>query len=98
MDKTREIEEARAQLAKLEKAQAAHEGQTYEQRIAESLHDNLCHHNHIDACDWTYGSWENPRGKYGARSIYLRMAVRMLGVADFLTVDSIIGKIKEKNI
>lgn len=27
--------------------------------LAELLHENLCHANHIDGCDWNYGGWDS---------------------------------------
>lgn len=33
---------------------------TPERRLAEKLHERLCHWNHTDGCGWFYGSWSNP--------------------------------------
>lgn len=33
---------------------------TPEQSLAEELHALLCKANHVDDCDWAYGSWEKP--------------------------------------
>jgi hypothetical protein len=30
------------------------ESNSYEGQLAIFLHDNLCHHNHADGCDWGY--------------------------------------------
>lgn len=29
-------------------------------RLAEELHKSQCSSNHIDQCDWDYGSWDSP--------------------------------------
>lgn len=42
-----------------------------ERRMAEQMHSMFCTHNHTDACDWHYGSWERPTN---AHSIWLKKA------------------------
>jgi hypothetical protein len=47
-----------------------------EQKVAELLHEKLCHFNHTDGCDWHYWSWEND--KFGTRKRYMTKAKKLL--------------------
>lgn len=45
--------------------------------LAELLHENLCHANHTDGCDWYYNKWTNPgydRQRYLEKAWRLREA------------------------
>jgi len=64
--KCREKEEARLAALPVEK------------RLAEKLHDLLCHWNHTDGCSWGYEDWNNVGH---ARRAYLKKARLALAVA-----------------
>lgn len=56
--------------------------------LAQGMHELNCHSNHIDQCDWEYGSWDNPRG---AQQRWLRSAEKVLDeMGDKYTVDEIL--------
>ena len=73
----KEIAELQKQLALAEQdEQQIDAGDT--KAIATALHTIQCCHNHIDQCDWQYGSWENH--SY-AHTEYLKKAQRLIDSA-----------------
>ena len=56
-------------------------------RVAERLHERLCHSNHTDACSWGYESWDKPGH---ARIRYLKKAKALLKVTNEKTLFEVI--------
>lgn len=80
----RKAERLREELLELEQQLAERTMLTDPQRLAEELHARQCHHNHIDQCDWDYGSW-NVNPLRPARSKYMKKAENMLKLVDIDT-------------
>lgn len=59
--------------------------QPIDQRIAEALHNKLCHANHIDGCGWDYSNWNNP---CYTRMSYLAKAEALMDYIEFNIVTS----------
>ena len=45
-------------------------------RLADLLHERLCHSDHTDHCSWSYESWENPGF---TKKAYLNRAQHIIG-------------------
>jgi hypothetical protein len=73
----REIAELQKQLALAEQAEQQIDAGD-PQAIATALHTIQCHYNHIDQCDWEYGSWNKPTF---AHTEYLKKAQRLIDSA-----------------
>jgi hypothetical protein len=59
------IARLRAEADALEAADKAFAELPEEHRLAITLHEMLCHHNHVDGCSWEYEYLEKPRGWVG---------------------------------
>lgn len=60
--------------------------------LATHMHEKMCHHNHIDYCDFKYGSWNNM--SYAHKN-YAEKAERVLALVELelakQVVDAITG-------
>jgi len=97
----KDIREAQARLAGLEKEKVEREAKeaplTDAQRLAVHLHETFCHHNHTDMCGWYYDDVTNPRtwtNTYSAHKYYLEKADAALKVADAETIMNIAFALK----
>ena len=75
MSNAAKIAELRAEADKLEAADKAFRELAPEYRLAITLHEMMCHHNHIDGCGWEYESTCGKPDWFGyAHSTYLGKA------------------------
>lgn len=73
-DIEKDINDLRLKIENLEKEKSKIKELDIYERIAELLHDALCHWNHTDGCGWGYSTWENPcdtRKRYKAKAVIL---------------------------
>lgn len=57
-----------------------------EKRLAEVLHNIMCHWNHTDGCGWEYDTWDSVLTLNSARATYLIRARKVLVEAKSLGV------------
>lgn len=78
---------------KLDKLMDRQSAMTPERLRAEALHEVLCHHNHMDGCDWYYGL-DDFSGS--CHSKYLKHSNFLFNVVDKnqKTYDQIIGALR----
>lgn len=70
-----DLADKRAELARREALSPTH-------RLAETLHELMCRHNHADQCDWFYGSWGQFHSPYSSRSTYMAKAGALLAAVN----------------
>lgn len=76
-----EIRKMRQKISELEEKKNMIQMLTPEQRVADYIHESMCHMNHIDCCSWHYefkngiAQWEEH-----AHKIYLDKAIALLSV------------------
>jgi len=79
-----EIVDLREELEKREKQRQRFMALSNDRRLAEELHETLCHHNHAEGCSWFYGSWETPSD---AHNTWLNKAKKVIVVANERNID-----------
>jgi hypothetical protein len=94
MDIDEKIKEAEKNLKNLkeeksiiEKKIRASKYNSLDIKIAEYLHERLCHHNHTDMCGWYYGEWSDEvlrgsRKEYIEKAYKLRLYLNSCGIND----------------
>lgn len=94
-DHTAKIHELRQELERLEAEQKGFDSLPEDFRLAELLHEQMCHADHTEHCCWHYDSWDKMRdGEFTARRVYLRKAQAILGVSDFGTAAKVMAALK----
>lgn len=93
----KQLEETQKKIKELESL-------TESQRLAEFLHDIMCHWNHTDGCGWYYYSWTKwnnssmlQADKYNAKTEYHSKAVKMLRVVPFDTCVKLVTILKDRS-
>ena len=56
-------------------------------KIAEILHEKLCHLNHTDMCSWYYGEWSDEVMNY-AKEEYYKKAKELIKFLDNCSINS----------
>lgn len=75
-----EIERLRAEADRLERLDREFAALPEEYRLAITLHEMMCHHNHVDGCSWEYeGSQGRVDWNGHAHSRYLQKALVIKG-------------------
>jgi hypothetical protein len=95
-----ELEQARRRIEErldwINKAQNYINSLPFEQRLAELIHDKLCHCNHTDGCEWHYQNWDSI-DRNSTKYEYLKKAQAMIAIAkDFEVNPIIITKVIEE--
>ena len=91
-EKEKKINELQEKIDELKRELEDEKTKPEDIRVAEALHELLCHSNHVDQCSWEYESWDNLGS---TRKRYLNMADALLEFTDCGTILDIISIIKE---
>lgn len=87
------ILEAQTELEKLQQQRKNTIEAPEDERLADFLHEKLCHWNHTDGCSWHYETADGWNGQ--AHIKYLKKARRMLQISDYDSIVKIIKISKE---
>jgi len=85
MDRKKEIADLKKKLAELELDEKAFNELGEDAKLAEILHEKLCHANHTDECSWYYDTLNSH-----AFSEYSNKARELLKITDFDTIVKLI--------
>lgn len=88
MNYNQQIAKLKADIIELEKKKLIYDNLTESQRLAETLHTKLCHHNHTDGCGWFYEKWDKPGY---SRKEYVEKADKILQVCDYQVATQVIN-------
>ena len=88
MDIDRRISEIKEELKNLENEKKRLESLSEDKKLAEILHNKLCHSNHTDGCSWEYESWDKSTIS-STRDYYLEKAKKLLQITNFETLKKI---------
>ena len=97
MSNTERIKELRKEADRLEAADREFDALSEIEKLAITLHDMLCHWNHIDGCSWTYESTKGRHDWTGhAHSAYMQKAIIVKAICDrnHISVDAAIEILK----
>lgn len=75
-----QLAELKAKQAEIEQEITRLQGLSPDERLAELLHEKLCHHNHIDGCGWYYEIDDPKVWIQHAHKRYLDQARRILAI------------------
>lgn len=79
MSLTEDIQKVEKHLAELKAQKEVENSKPKEKKLAELLHSRFCNQDHMEVCDWHYGSWDKPTH---AHSRYLQKAEKALEMYD----------------
>jgi hypothetical protein len=92
------IRELENEIEKLKTEKKRKDELPVEQRVAEFLHDNLCHFDHTEGCSWFYRKWSDidKLDVFDPRVEYLRKATSLLKVFSEEQIIEFVLRLKEK--
>jgi hypothetical protein len=76
-----ERERIDAEIKELQQKQSEFDALPEDKRLAELIHDKVCHWNHTDGCDWDYETWGGVNST--TRERYLEKARNILASVNY---------------